>query len=53
MQRLKRELRNKMESEIKQYQEQLFRDDDDVHFRKCDADRVLKQLQLARYSAKI
>ncbi|RUS75234.1 hypothetical protein EGW08_016999, partial [Elysia chlorotica] len=53
MQRLKRELRKKMETEIKQYQEELFRDDDDVHFRKCDADRVLKQLHLARYSAKI
>lgn len=53
LQRFKRELRKKMENEIKQYQEELFRDDDDVHFRKCDADRVLRQLHMARFSAKV
>jgi len=50
---MKRELRKKMESEIKSYQDNLLKDDDQAHWRRVDANRVKQQLHLARYSAKI
>ncbi|XP_005106126.1 centrosomal protein of 95 kDa [Aplysia californica] len=53
LERMKRELRQKMEAEIKQYQDQLFHDEDDAHWRQVDADRIKQQLHMARYSAKI
>ncbi|KAI8741992.1 centrosomal protein of 95 kDa [Biomphalaria glabrata] len=53
LERVKRELRKKMEAEIKLYQEQMFQDDDNVHFRQKDADRVKQHLHLARYTGKV
>lgn len=50
---MKRELRKKMEAEIKQYQEQMFRSDDDAHFRQADAERIKENLHMARYSVRI
>ncbi|XP_059167275.1 uncharacterized protein LOC131949406 isoform X2 [Physella acuta] len=48
MERMKKELRHKMEEEIRLYQDQIFYDDeDDVHFRQIDANRVKQQLHLA------
>ncbi|XP_050392120.2 uncharacterized protein LOC126810852 isoform X2 [Patella vulgata] len=46
---MKKELRKKMEKEIKVYQDQLFRDDDDAYFRQLDADRLRQTLHLAKY----
>lgn len=48
---MKKELRHKMESEIRLLQDQLVRDDDDAYFRQLDADRVIHNLQLAKYPA--
>lgn len=54
LERMKKELRNKMETEIKQYQEQIIRnDDDDAYFRQADADRLRQYLHTARYPVKI
>ncbi|BFZ17567.1 hypothetical protein BsWGS_20607 [Bradybaena similaris] len=54
LERMKKELRNKMETEIKQYQEQIIRnDDDDAYFRQADADRLKQYLHTARYPVKI
>lgn len=46
---MKKELRKKMEQEIKDLQEQLCRDDDDAYFRQLDADRVIQDLRIAKY----
>ncbi|XP_052084415.1 centrosomal protein of 95 kDa-like [Mytilus californianus] len=46
---MKKELRKKMEKEIKDLQSQLVRDDDDAYFRQLDADRVIHNLQMAKY----
>ncbi|XP_078340218.1 centrosomal protein of 95 kDa-like [Crassostrea virginica] len=51
LQQMKKELRQKMETEIGQLQEQLVRDDDDAYFRQLDADRVIHNLQLAKFHA--
>lgn len=50
---MKRELRKKMESEIRSYQDNILKDDDQAHWRRADAEKVKQQLHLARYSAKI
>jgi len=50
---MKKELRKKMESEIKNLQEQLVRDDDDVYFRQIDSDRVIHDLKLAKYQVRV
>ena len=50
---MKKELRQKMELEIKDFQEQLYRDEDDAHFRQLDAERIKQQLYMARYQGKI
>jgi len=42
-----------MEREIREFQEQLYRDEDEAYFRQIDADRIRHQLNLARYQAKI
>ncbi|XP_060070544.1 centrosomal protein of 95 kDa-like [Ylistrum balloti] len=49
LEQMKKELRRKMEKEIKDLQDQLCRDDDDAYFRQLDADRVIKDLQIAKY----
>jgi len=52
LRQMKNGLRKKMEREIEDLQEQIFRDDDDAHFREIEADRIRRQLQLATYHAK-
>ncbi|XP_033744580.1 centrosomal protein of 95 kDa-like [Pecten maximus] len=49
LEQMKKELRRKMEKEIKDLQDQLCRDDDDAYFRQLDADRVIKDLRIAKY----
>lgn len=49
LEQMKKELRKKMEKEIKELQDQLVRDDDDAYFRQLDADRVIHNLQMAKY----
>jgi len=44
---MKRELRRKMESEINELQRRLWQDEDDVHYRELDADRMRRQLHTA------
>ena len=53
VEQMKKELRQKMEHEIQNVQEQLYRDEDEEYFRQLDADRLRHQLQLARYQATI
>ncbi|XP_067942983.1 apical junction molecule-like [Watersipora subatra] len=47
--KMKMELRRKMERDIKDFQEQLKRDDDDYYFRQLDAEKVVQQLNMTRY----
>ncbi|XP_021350941.1 centrosomal protein of 95 kDa-like [Mizuhopecten yessoensis] len=49
LEQMKKELRRKMEQEIRELQDQLCRDDDDAYFRQLDADRVIKDLRIAKY----
>ncbi|XP_051888591.1 centrosomal protein of 95 kDa-like isoform X2 [Pristis pectinata] len=49
LQKLKNELRAKMEKEIRELQEMITRDDDDVYFRELEAERVQRQLQMALF----
>lgn len=53
VERMRKDLRRKMEKEILEIQTQLFRDEDDSYFRQLDADRLLQELQMARYQARI
>ena len=53
MTQMKNELRRKMEREIEQYQEELYRDEDDAYFRQLDANMIKQQLQLARYQTSL
>lgn len=46
---MKKDLRKKMEIEIKHLQDNLVRDDDDIYFRQLDADRVIHDLKMAKY----
>lgn len=46
---MKQDLRKKMEQEVRNIQEQLCQDEDDVYFRELDAERVKRELQLANY----
>ncbi|KAH3893212.1 hypothetical protein DPMN_017355 [Dreissena polymorpha] len=50
---MKKDLRKKMETEIQTLQQQLVRDDDDVYFRQLDADRVIRDLKVAKYQVRI
>ena len=50
---MKRELRAKMEHEIKEIQERIDRDDDDLYYRQLDADRLTQHLQLSRFQGKL
>lgn len=47
------ELRKKMEKDIKDFQEQLRRDEDDYYFRQLDAEKVVQQLNMVRYQTGI
>ncbi|XP_062886666.1 centrosomal protein of 95 kDa-like isoform X1 [Mobula hypostoma] len=49
LQKLKNELRVKMEKEIRELQEMITCDDDDVYFRELEADRAQRQLQMASF----
>ncbi|XP_067914572.1 centrosomal protein of 95 kDa-like isoform X2 [Heterodontus francisci] len=49
LQKWKKELRAKMEKEIHELQEMIIRDDDDVHFRELEVERVQRQLQMASF----
>ena len=50
---MKRELRKKMEQEIKDYQQQLWRDEDYIYYRELDAQRLKHWMHLAKYDAKL
>ena len=50
---MKRELRRKMEKEIKDIQSEMFRDEDDVYFRQLEADRLRQDLMRAKYQTRI
>ena len=49
MEQMKRELRRKMEKDVRDFQEQLYRDEDSEYFRQIEADRMERELQMARY----
>ncbi|XP_069785829.1 centrosomal protein of 95 kDa-like isoform X2 [Narcine bancroftii] len=49
LQKLKNELRTKMEKEICELQDMITRDDDDVYFRELEAERVQRQLRMASF----
>ena len=53
MSHMKKDIRKKMETEIKHLQEHLVRDDDDAYFRQLDADRVVQDLQMAKYKVRV
>ena len=48
--RIKKGLRNKLEKEVSDIQEQLVRDDDDAYFRELDAKRLQRRMQMMRLS---
>lgn len=50
---MKKDIRKKMETEIKHLQEHLVHDDDDAYFRQLDADRVVQDLQMAKYKVRV
>ncbi|XP_033100569.1 centrosomal protein of 95 kDa-like [Anneissia japonica] len=49
MKQMKRELRRKMENEIREFQENLYNDEDREYFRQIEADRMKRELQIAAY----
>uniref|UniRef100_UPI00398F743A centrosomal protein of 95 kDa-like n=1 Tax=Pristiophorus japonicus TaxID=55135 RepID=UPI00398F743A len=49
LQKLKQELRAKMEKEIQELQEMIIRDDDDLYFRELEAERLERQLKMASF----
>ena len=50
---MKRELRRKMEREISDLQRRLWDDEDGVYFRELDAERVRRELHLARCQTRL
>lgn len=50
---MKRDLRKKMDKEIVNIQNEMFRDDDDTYFRQLEADRMRQDLQVARYQTRV
>jgi centrosomal protein CEP95 len=42
-----------MEKDIEDFQEQLYRDEDEAYFRQLDADRLRHELNMAKYQTKI
>ena len=51
LEKMKNELRSKLESDIKLLQSQLVENDDAVYFRHLEADKMRKQLQTALFKA--
>ena len=49
MEAMSREFRKQTEKEIESIQDAIFQDDDDIYFRKIDAERLMKELRLASY----
>ena len=48
---MRREMRQKMEKEIRDLQETLTRDEDSAYFRQLEADRLRREFQLAMYKS--
>ena len=48
---MRRELRHKLERDVKEFQENLQRDEDSAYFRQLEADRLRGKFQLATRSA--
>ena len=48
---MRKELRQKLESDVREFQENLQRDEDSAYFRQLEADRLRGQFQLATRSA--
>lgn len=46
---MKQELRKKMEHDIRDFQDQLKRDEEDYYFRQLDAEKVVQQLNMTRF----
>ena len=53
MERMKRDMRRKMEQEIRDVQEQMYQDEDTEYFRQLEADRLRGDLQVASYKTMI
>lgn len=49
VQKMKRELRNKMEREIKELQQIIIHDDEDDYFRELEVDRLRRRVQMASF----
>ncbi|XP_075034105.1 centrosomal protein of 95 kDa isoform X2 [Mixophyes fleayi] len=47
--KMKRELRSKMEKEIQELQEMIIKTDEDAYFRELEAERLKKRLQMASF----
>ena len=50
---VKKGIRQRMEKDLKDLQEQLVRDEDSAYFRQLDADALRKELQLATYKVRM
>jgi len=50
---MKRELRRKMEWEIGELQQRLWRGDDDIYYRELDAERMRRELDLTHYQPRL
>ena len=50
---LNREFRSNTEKEIEEIQENLFRDPDCCHFREVDGERLMKQMQLSKFTTPV
>ena len=48
---MRKELRHKLERDVKEFQDNLQRDEDSVYFRQLEADRLRGKFQLATRSA--
>ena len=48
---MRRELRQKLEHDVKEFQENLQRDEDSAYFRQLEADRMRREFQLATRNA--
>ena len=50
---MRKGIRQRMENDIKELQEELVRDEDSAYFRQLDADNLRKELQLATYKVRL
>jgi centrosomal protein CEP95 len=46
---MQRNLRTKLQNEVTEIQETLVRDEDDAYFRRLDAERLRRQLQMTAF----